>query len=62
MERVLLAELRMLADIYGANSAAGRAMVAATELDDPRMYRWGMWLLVYEAGAAEDTVVIRRFW
>lgn len=61
MERVLLADLRMLAELLGPHCMAAEALSAAGELTAPEVYRCGRRLIVTEA-AIEDTIVIRRVW
>jgi hypothetical protein len=61
MERILLAELRLLAEVFGPESVAGVAYELASALDAPMVVRHGKKLIVVEM-AVEDTIVIRRFW
>jgi hypothetical protein len=61
MERILLAELRLLAEVFGPESAAGMAYELASTLDAPMVVRYGKKLIVVEM-SVEDTIAIRRFW
>lgn len=57
----MLADLQILATVYGDDSSAGRALREAGKVPDAQVFRCGRRLLVCTA-AVEDTIVIRRFW
>lgn len=60
-ERIVLAELRLLAELLGPGSVAGEAASVASTLPCPVVQRVGSRLFVWNADA-EDTLVIRPWW
>lgn len=61
VERIVEAELRLLADAMGPNCAAAQALEAAQDMFAPEFYRVGRRLFVVES-TVDDTVVLPRLW